>query len=147
MAVLWVWSYSDQAFNGLMQGGLVVWNPVRTGIYDGDVYIYNQKLPYRGSTIGISSANGTKPRLPRVAGFDGGGVHYRYITWPGHLPGGTCWTLEVPLFYPLSMGLILPSIWLLTHFRRRRKRVGRCQVCSYDLTGNISDICPECGSA
>ena len=29
---------------------------------------------------------------------------------------------------------------------RRRPRPGRCPDCDYDLTGNVSGICPECGT-
>ena len=29
----------------------------------------------------------------------------------------------------------------------RRLRRGLCPGCSYDLTGNVSGVCPECGSA
>lgn len=28
----------------------------------------------------------------------------------------------------------------------RRFQPGHCQNCSYDLTGNVSGICPECGT-
>jgi hypothetical protein len=28
--------------------------------------------------------------------------------------------------------------------RRQRARKGLCPVCAYDLTGNISGVCPEC---
>ncbi len=31
--------------------------------------------------------------------------------------------------------------------RRRRKKDGFCTKCGYDLTGNVSGTCPECGSA
>ncbi len=30
---------------------------------------------------------------------------------------------------------------------RRRKLPGHCQKCGYDLTGNVSGRCPECGEA
>ncbi|UCE58114.1 MAG: hypothetical protein JSU63_11775 [Phycisphaerales bacterium] len=30
--------------------------------------------------------------------------------------------------------------------RRRRRRKGLCIVCGYDLTGNVSGKCPECGT-
>lgn len=30
--------------------------------------------------------------------------------------------------------------------RRRRVRSGRCAGCRYDLTGNVSGVCPECGA-
>lgn len=33
-------------------------------------------------------------------------------------------------------------------FRRWRSRSqGRCSKCRYDLTGNVSGVCPECGTA
>ena len=31
--------------------------------------------------------------------------------------------------------------------RRRRKKRGLCAKCGYDLTGNVSEVCPECGCA
>jgi hypothetical protein len=33
--------------------------------------------------------------------------------------------------------------------RRRERRIaaGRCVACGYNLTGNISGVCPECGTA
>jgi len=31
--------------------------------------------------------------------------------------------------------------------RWQRRRTGRCVNCGYDLTGNISGVCPECGQA
>jgi hypothetical protein len=44
--------------------------------------------------------------------------------------------------------------WLTDDRQRRRRRrearlrrLGRCLQCEYDLTGNVSGICPECGVA
>jgi hypothetical protein len=40
-------------------------------------------------------------------------------------------------------------IWSLLHVRRYNKRhLGWrfCSTCRYDLTGNVSGICPECGT-
>lgn len=33
-----------------------------------------------------------------------------------------------------------------TRFRGRRRAKGICRCCAYDLTGNISGVCPECGT-
>ena len=33
------------------------------------------------------------------------------------------------------------------YVRRRWGREGRCIKCGYDLTGNVSGRCPECGEA
>jgi len=30
--------------------------------------------------------------------------------------------------------------------RWRRQRKGLCRKCGYDLTGNVSGVCPECGT-
>lgn len=47
--------------------------------------------------------------------------------------------------------VILPSVMLVFLDRRvaRRKRLDptpRCKACGYNLTGNVSGICPECGT-
>lgn len=44
---------------------------------------------------------------------------------------------------PVWMPLILAAGVLL--WPRRRHRGSRCARCSYDLTGNVSGRCPECG--
>jgi len=41
----------------------------------------------------------------------------------------------------------LPPLLWFWRFSRRRKRSGCCTVCDYDLTGNTSGVCPECGTA
>ena len=52
----------------------------------------------------------------------------------------------------LVFGLILAPVALLVLFelpalrRERRRRRGQCGECGYDLTGNQSGVCPECGS-
>lgn len=48
-------------------------------------------------------------------------------------------------------GAALGFLWLALSFRRQatrlreRLRNGHCVSCGYDLTGNISGVCPECG--
>ena len=43
----------------------------------------------------------------------------------------------------------LGAIWFLIALprirRRRRRSKGECVRCGYDLTGNTSGVCPECG--
>ena len=52
--------------------------------------------------------------------------------------------LDVPLWLLLAV-VALPTACL---FWRDRRRYGphQCQHCGYDLTGNTSGTCPECGS-
>jgi len=55
---------------------------------------------------------------------------------------GVWWTI-VPLWIPLCAALVLSvGLWL----RKRPPAEGCCQNCGYDLTGNVSGRCPECGS-
>lgn len=50
---------------------------------------------------------------------------------------------------PLWM-LLLPTSatsWLFYRRARRKRLIGHCPNCEYDLTGNISGVCPECGAS
>ena len=46
-----------------------------------------------------------------------------------------------PLFL---LGLVIPTLALMSRLRRRKDDVGRCLVCGYDLRAT-PDRCPECG--
>jgi hypothetical protein len=50
-----------------------------------------------------------------------------------------------PLWLPAALFAMLPSIWILKN-RRKRTR-DSCRTCGYNLSGNVSGICPECGTA
>jgi hypothetical protein len=50
--------------------------------------------------------------------------------------------VDVPLWLPL---LIVFTPTLLLWHRDRKLRPGHCRKCDYDLTGNTSGRCPECG--
>ena len=72
----------------------------------------------------------------------------------GQLPRKTVHlrVLIFPLWSPLVLFGVYPSI-VGTRFawrrvrRHRRRRKGWCLGCGYDLQGNVSGVCPECGSA
>jgi len=56
-------------------------------------------------------------------------IYFRYWKW-------------TPLF------ALLPVVWVLIWWlKRRRPHEGICWTCHYDLTGNTSGVCPECGTA
>ncbi len=45
-----------------------------------------------------------------------------------------------------GFGLLAVVVYLRVPARqRRRRRLGLCETCSYDLKGNESGVCPECG--
>lgn len=47
----------------------------------------------------------------------------------------------------LFANFVLWMVFFLLYFAARRRRAGHCHACDYDLTGNESGICPECGAA
>jgi hypothetical protein len=59
-----------------------------------------------------------------------------------HTGSSWCW-LEVPLWMPFLI-VALPT-GFLWYRDRRRIPPGHCQKCGYNLTGNVSGACPECG--
>ena len=70
----------------------------------------------------------------------------------------TAWTAMHPLLLPLPIVLwLIPLVGVLTLFMgvmivrlglslRKRERPSNCSRCGYDLTGNVSGVCPECGT-
>ena len=90
--------------------------------------------------------------------FDDGFGNYRTNTWPGlfsvqtcyHYMDGTTCAYRINLVIPLLVGLAYPAVWLAGWSRRRFKSRcagGLCVHCGYNLTGNTSGVCPECGEA
>ncbi len=53
------------------------------------------------------------------------------------------WAVQIPLWIPLLLSAI-PTAWMW-HHDRRRILPGHCSRCGYDLTGNTSGTCSECG--
>jgi hypothetical protein len=58
---------------------------------------------------------------------------------------GLHWRGWLPLWIPLAL-VALPT-FVLWWLERRPYPAGRCQQCRYDLTGNMTGVCPECGVA
>ena len=56
--------------------------------------------------------------------------------------------VELPLWMPFVLFAAYPTVALirgpLRHWRWQRK--GSCLSCGYNLTGNTSGVCPECGT-
>ncbi|HXE51970.1 MAG TPA: hypothetical protein VN541_03100 [Tepidisphaeraceae bacterium] len=72
------------------------------------------------------------------------------ITWTGcvflvfHAPGPALGNL----WYSIGWGAMLLGEWLYLQGRAKRYLIARhrCARCGYDLTGNTSGVCPECGT-
>jgi hypothetical protein len=57
-------------------------------------------------------------------------------------PPRTGWSFHY--FWGLTLFCLLPFIWAVRKFRRHPS-AGHCDGCGYDLRGNASGACPECG--
>ncbi len=65
--------------------------------------------------------------------------------WPRLRPFGAGRLVSVPLWMPaVIVGLLTAYSWWRD---RRRIPAGHCRQCGYDLTGNVSGRCSECGEA
>lgn len=60
------------------------------------------------------------------------------------------YSCSLPLILPALLSGLAPAIvfWRgpLRRWRHRHRREGYCEKCEYDLTGNLSGVCPECGT-
>ncbi len=55
--------------------------------------------------------------------------------------------VECRLWILLPLLAVYPfSVFVYVPFRRRRRNDGLCSTCGYDLTGNETGRCPECGT-
>jgi hypothetical protein len=56
----------------------------------------------------------------------------------------------LPLWFLLAVAAGYPG-WVIGSWlskrreRKQRRQAGHCRRCGYDLTGNMSGVCPECG--
>jgi hypothetical protein len=53
----------------------------------------------------------------------------------------------VPFWFVVVLASVLPILRLLVVIRGVGKSSACCMVCGYNLTGNTSGVCPECGTA
>lgn len=67
-------------------------------------------------------------------------------SWPNWLPAmyGNFTALLIPLWIPTLAAAIAALVF---HRKARLAHLGCCPSCDYDLTGNESGVCPECGTA
>ena len=60
--------------------------------------------------------------------------------------GETTWAVHVHLAWPAGLLGLTTCVLALRRRSTTRGTPGRCAACDYDLTGNVSGVCPECGS-
>lgn len=60
-----------------------------------------------------------------------------------HTADPTLWVTG-PLAFGAFAWAALHQVGRIRRLRKKQRR-GRCPSCDYDLTGNVSGVCPECG--
>ena len=56
------------------------------------------------------------------------------------------WHVQVPV-WSILLAVGVPTLFTWKPLRLRRRKPGHCIACGYDLAGNTTGICPECGGA
>ena len=58
------------------------------------------------------------------------------------------WSFLMPAWLVTLTTLIVPAVRGVSAWSKRRNvNCNRCRFCGYDLTANVSGVCPECGAA
>ena len=112
-------------------------------------YLYIEHGVFSAHNIKIPRA--TVPAHPWYGSLDfrRSRIYDPWVAFPSFRDrGGTEWQFKLPLHFPL-LGLLIVVVYpiLPTVVKRRRRKAGLCVNCEYDLTGNESGVCPECGTA
>ena len=68
---------------------------------------------------------------------------FAYRSWTEN--GVELMSFGLPLYLFVVVFSIAPTIWLFKWRKRRKLGPNACLACGYDLTGNESGVCPECG--
>ena len=57
-------------------------------------------------------------------------------------------TIAFPMRLPFALFALAPATYFAAGVLRRwrRRQRGECVACGYNLTGNVSGVCPECGT-
>ena len=120
-------------------------------IEDGDVVVshltYFKPFPFEGDLDRFAKSHLYSQRQgPRAAGAPDVGFTlpaFRRGTWPtGQAPRMAWVGIGLPLWIVILLGAI---IFLFGVWRLRMPPPNACLRCRYDLTGNTSGRCPECG--
>lgn len=112
--------------------------PIEVWLVDGNLSVLNQSdrlEPLKTWRFEVESVRSSSVRW----------LHGLCLPQEFVLPDGSNLGFAVPLGSPLL--ILLPVSVALWRHNRRRPPKGYCQTCGYDLTGNVTGVCPECGEA
>lgn len=145
---IWALSYVPTPYYTIVLSqteGVFVWDrPLELSIYKG--YIHAHLHVYYG--LGRMPVNGWRwyaflNEEPSKRAWEHD--HQLEPDWGGST--AKHWTFPILALVPIMTSLYFMFMLACRQFRRtRRRRLGRCVVCGYDLRGSITGRCSECGS-
>jgi hypothetical protein len=155
----YTWGFSFNQQNGISGFSEKTIHLNRGSVYWDSMVIWNRVGPTQlgfshqppTPNEGVPATHSGVFPVGNMTGFDqswrwfGIGFGSRAVSWTSlHLRTQTRFA-AAPLWLPETMLLILPVIYFVSSFYRRRHPPGLCRVCGYDLRAT-PDRCPECGT-
>jgi len=109
-------------------------------LHDGAVSFWRWTPPLPGTTA-------PRHRSTRFAGFVFASDAPTYSDSDPTIVAHYLALVVCPLWAVFVVSAAYPGItFLRSNQKQRRAKRGLCVQCGYDLTGNVSGLCPECGS-
>ena len=138
MGVLWVRSYKTW---DMWTWTSRQWRAI-AGNNRGDVSLVyiNWTVPgkWHDPALGLSHKSKLLVAMPRFVN--------RPIGWASGADGDfSMFVFRMHHWLAVLITSVAPCVWVIR--KRRRAKTGCCGQCRYNLTGNISGVCPECGMA
>ena len=104
----------------------------------------------RGTSVQAGLGRRVELPLPGYAGaLPRHWLGFGYSENAAHHADGLVWhqrAITIPIWLPIAVLWVSPLVYAVRRACRRSSSKGRCEACRYDLTGNISGVCPECGT-
>ncbi|MBN1490434.1 MAG: hypothetical protein JXA69_11010 [Phycisphaerae bacterium] len=155
---LWIWSYGD--VRSLLSDGRFdgdrAWRNYYLVAYRGQLAFELEQISYlrqptTAPTNRWSAEDAVELYTLALRGFPfHGPLGFHFLRNEGTSAAGSArlTRLGLPLWAVLVV-LALPVLIrcgrLLRRYRQRHQKPGCCRKCGYNLTGNVSGRCPECG--
>ena len=137
------WEKSTQSFNLEFVKGKVEFSYYRQAKY----VTFRETLPPDGwrvehhASLYVGYSYG-----PTFWARHGFGLQRLFLSFGSVVRPDEGWVVSVPTWLVASICALMPGSLLIQRRVARRIHENHCKICGYNLTGNTSGVCPECGS-
>ena len=128
----------------VLLGVMVVVSHFRYIVFQAQPYV-SMLMQHGRLGIGTSRLPGLPPRIPMFFRASPSKPRGPWFPWFEFIITKDGWNMIViTIWLPLDCVTLLTIV--LFNRNRARRIEGVCRKCDYDLTGNESGVCPECGT-